>query len=181
MNAFEILRLENRLTLDPGTLRDAFREAGKSAHPDAGGDEDSFAALREAHTTLASPSRRLRHWLELRGFAVESRGTVAPRVMDLFTPVGEVIQRAEAQVRRREEAKTPLGRAMLENGTQSCREEVERAIAIVDEAIATECAVFGDYESGAAIDPGAASTTVRNLAFLEKWLGTLRALFARLV
>jgi len=179
MNAFETLGIGPRLTLDCGELDHAFREAGKLAHPDAGGAEDSFAALREAHAILASPSRRLRHWLELRGVTIETHGTVDSRVMDLFTMVGEVTQQAEALARRREQAKTPLGRAMLESRTQLCREAVERAVAAVDAAITAECADFSGYETSAVTDY--ASTTVRNLAFLEKWRGTMRALYARLV
>ncbi|HSP41866.1 MAG TPA: hypothetical protein VLO11_03245, partial [Luteolibacter sp.] len=105
MNAFDTLGLEPRLIIQAGELGDAFREAGKSVHPDAGGDEEEFARLREAHSILASPSRRLRHWLEARGIVVETRGTVAPQVMDLFSTVGEVSQRAESLVRRRQETK----------------------------------------------------------------------------
>ncbi len=181
MNAFERLGLELRLTIQADEIADAFREAGKSVHPDAGGDEREFASLREAHAILASPSRRLRHWLEARGIAVETRGAVDPRVMDLFATVGEVSQRAEALVRRRQETKTSLGLAMLENDTQHCRETVERAIATVESAIGRECAVFPDYETTESPNAEAASTTVRNLAFLEKWQASLRSLYARLV
>lgn len=181
MNAFEILHLEPRLVIDDETLRDAFREAGRAAHPDAGGDEASFAALRGAFEILASPSRRLRHWLESRGMAVETRGTMATEIMDLFSQVGETSQRAEALVRRRDETKSALGRALLEKETQACREDVERCIALVETAIGRECAVFPDYENSAAIDVAAASASVRNLAFLEKWRAGLRGVFARLV
>ena len=127
------------------------------------------------------PSRRLRHWLETRGIAVETRGTVDPRVMDLFATVGEVSQRAEALVRRRQETKTSLGLAMLESETQRCREAVEGAIATMEAAIATQCAVFTHYEAAESPDAAAVSTTVRNLAFLEKWQAGLRSLYARLV
>lgn len=181
MNAFEILGIEPRLVIDSETLRDAFREAGRSAHPDAGGEEQAFAALNAAFEMLSSPSRRLRHWLELRGMAVESRGTVSPEIMDLFTQVGETSQRAESLVRRRDEAKSALGRALLERETQACREDVERSIALVEAAIERECAVFPAYQNSAAMDLAAASASVRNLAFLEKWRTGLRGVFARLV
>jgi hypothetical protein len=181
MNAFAILGFDTRLTLHPEELGDAFREAGKSLHPDAGGDEAEFARLREAHAVLASPSRRLKHWLELQNIAVETRGAVDPRVMDLFATVGEVTQRAESLVRRRQETKTPLGLAMLEHETQLCRESVERAISMVEAAITGECAAFPEYETADSPDTTAASTTARNLAFLEKWQATLRSLYARLV
>ena len=65
-HAFQILGIEPRLVLSDEALRDLFREAGKQVHPDAGGGEGEFAALRDAYATLASPSRRLMRWLELR-------------------------------------------------------------------------------------------------------------------
>ena len=152
MNAFHILGIEPRLMIDSETLRDAFREAGRSAHPDAGGEEQAFAALNAAFEILSSPSRRLRHWLELRGLTVETRGSVAPSIMDLFPQVGEVSQRAEALIRRRDEAKSALGRALLERETQACREDIERFIALVEAAIESECADFPTYENAAELD-----------------------------
>jgi len=181
MNAYETLGIEPQLVIDAETLRDAFREAGRSAHPDAGGDEHAFAVLNAAFEMLTSPSRRLRHWLELHGLTIEARGSMAPEIMDLFSQVGEVSQRAEALVRRRDEAKSALVRALLERETQACREDIERTIAIVESAIERECAVFPGYQNSAAIDLPAASASVRNLAFLEKWRAGLRGLFARLV
>ena len=181
MNAFERLGLEPRLVLDDDALRAAFQTAGKQCHPDAGGSEQEFAALREAHAVLASPSRRLRHWLELRGIDADPRGVVDSQVMDLFASVGEVSQRAEALIRRRDEARSALTRALLESETQTCREAVENAIATIQRAIAAQCDMFADYENSAAPDAAAAATTARNLAFLEKWLATLRALFSRLL
>lgn len=181
MNAFETLRLPPRLSIRAEEVNNAFREAGKSMHPDAGGDDREFARLREAHAILSSPSRRLRHWLETHGITVEARGVVAPEVMDLFAAVGAVSQRAEAIVRRRQETKTALGLAMLEKETQQCREEVERALATLATAIAAQCEVFGAYEAAEVTDAALASTSVRNLAFLEKWQASLRSLYARLI
>jgi len=181
MNAFETLGIETRLVIAEDAVRDAFREAGKQAHPDAGGAEESFAKLREAFEIVSSPSRRLRHWLELHEISVETRGTVEPAIMDLFALVGEASQRAEALVRKRDQAKSALGRALLERKTQGCREEVERAIMMVEAAIERQCAAFPGYDISAAPDHAAASTTVRNLAFLEKWRGSLRGVFSRLV
>ncbi len=180
-NAFEILGIEPRLVIDAETLRDAFREAGRTAHPDAGGGEQAFASLSAAFEILSSPSRRLRHWLELRGLSVETRGTVTPEVIDLFAQVGETSQRAEALVRRRDEAKSALGRALLERETQVCREDIERMIILMESAIEKECAVFPVFQNSASMDLAAASACARNLAFLEKWRGGLRGVFARLI
>ncbi len=39
-------------------IRAAFRQAAKSAHPDQGGDVESFAQLTAAHELLKDPVRR---------------------------------------------------------------------------------------------------------------------------
>jgi hypothetical protein len=181
IRAFEILGIEPGLTIPQETLRDAFRESGRLAHPDAGGSEQAFAGLREAFAIVSSPSRRLRHWLELRGIEVETRGSVAPELMDLFTRVGGASQRAADLARRREQVKSALGLAMLEGETHACREQVEEALSMVEAAVARECGRFPGLESAATPDPATASAVFRNLAFLEKWRDTLRVAYARLV
>ena len=181
IDAFKILGLPRGLVLTDDTLRDAFREAGKLAHPDAGGGDEEFAKLREAFEIISSPSKRLKHWMELRSTPVEARGTVDPQLMDLFSQVGEATQRAQALIRKREETKSALGLALLERETHICREAVERAIALVENAIAAECAVFPDISESNSPDPESVSKTARNLAFLEKWRASLRSFFPRLV
>ncbi len=162
-------------------LRDAYREAGRQAHPDAGGGDGEFAALREAFAVVSSPSRRLRQWLEWRGTPGEVRGSIEPSLMDLFSHVGAVTQQAETLIRKREEAKSALARALLEGETQICREAVERAISQVEAMISSECAGFADFEISADLNVAAVSQVARNLAFLEKWRAGLRACFSRLV
>jgi curved DNA-binding protein CbpA len=178
---FQILGMEPKLVLSDDALREAFREAGKRAHPDAGGGEGEFAALREAFAVVSSPSRRLRHWLELRGTPGELRGSIDNSLMDLFAEVGAVTQLAESVIRKRDEAKSALVRAMLEGETQVCREAVERAIFQVETTITRECAIFPELEKSTAPDGEAAARAARSLAFLEKWRAALRACFGRLV
>jgi curved DNA-binding protein CbpA len=180
-NAFQLLNLTPALVFSDEALRDAFREAGKQAHPDAGGGEGEFAALREAFATVSSPSRRVRHWLELRGLLGEVRGSIESSLMDLFSEVGAVTQQAETVIRKRDEAKSALVRALLEGETQLSREAVERAIAKVDTWIARECEIFPELEISENPDVEIASKAARNLAFLEKWRAGLRSCYSRLV
>jgi curved DNA-binding protein CbpA len=181
INAYRILGLDEHLAITDEALKDAFRIAGKQAHPDGGGNEEIFAGLREAMDTLSSPARRLRHWLELRGSTPEPRGTVDAGLMDLFASVGEVTQQAEALIRKRGETQSALALAMLEKETQHCREQVERAVRIVEDAIADECARFPEYEENEDPNHEAAFRTLRNLGFLERWKASLRSVFSRLV
>lgn len=176
-----MLGITPRLVISEEELRAAFREVGKSAHPDAGGGDERFARLCQAMEILTSPSRRLRHWLELRGMEVDPRGVVDAALMDLFGKVGETTQRAEALIRKREETKSALGLAMLERETHLCREAVEQAIGMVEAAILTEVDHFSGIETSETIDLNAVSKSVRNLTFLEKWKAGLRSVFSRLV
>ena len=181
MNAYQALDIEPRLTLTLEEIDAAWRKAGKSHHPDAGGDEQSFAAAREAKTTLTNPSSRLAHWLELHNHPVDPRGTIDADTMDLFAPVGEVMQRTSALARRRAAATTALGLAMLESETLHTREEVENVITTLDAAIAAQCAPFPTWEAAPAdIHTTTAATAVRNLRFLEKWKRDLMAAYASL-
>jgi len=180
-DAFQLLGMEKRLGISAEALREAFREAGKRHHPDAGGVEGDFADLQRAHDTLASPSRRLSHWLELRGIKVDPRGAVDDSLMDLFALVGSTMQKCEALIRKHDEAKSALGRALLEDETQRCREELEGLIAQVVGRIDNECAAFSRFEDTDSPDEAEVARTVRNLAFLEKWQASLRAMFPRLL
>lgn len=181
MDAFQTLGIERRLVVSEERLREAFREAGKQVHPDAGGGDGEFAGLREAFAVVSSPSRRLRHWLELCGTPGEVRGVIDPTLMDFFAEVGAVTQWAEAVIRKRDEARSALVRAMLEDEGQACREAVEAAICKVEAMVQRECEVFLEIEGAVELDVAFASQVARNLAFLEKWRGGLRACFSRLI
>ncbi len=178
---FEILGIPAQLVIDAERLSAAFREAGKQAHPDAGGGDEEFARLREAFEIISSPSKRLKYWLELRGATAETRGAVDAHLMDLFSEVGVAIQQAEFLIRRRDETKSALGLALLERETHVCREAVEKALALVERAIVGECAGFPAFQQALDLDVEAASKSARNLAFLEKWRVGLRGVFGRLV
>lgn len=178
-DAFEQLGLPRQLDLSEDAIRSAFREAGKRLHPDAGGSEAEFSRLQEAFGLLSSPSRRLKHWLTLLGIVGDERGSISPGVMDLFGEVGSVLQHGDSLARKRADARSALARAMLEHETQTCREDVERMIAIVDGKIAEQSTGFAAIDSSAI--PDSAWVAVRDLAFLEKWRAKLRECFSGLV
>lgn len=181
MDAFAKLGLEPRLTLSQEEIREAFREAGKLAHPDAGGAEEDFSALRAAADLLSSPSRRLKHWLELRGAVPDARGTIDPGLMDLFSIVGTTTQQAETAIRKRDAALSALAKALVENELRLALESVEKAIAAVDGAIDGICSSFPEIEASETPDAERAAKLARDLAFLEKWRAGLRSCYSRLV
>lgn len=180
MNAFEILGVSGRLDFREEELREAFREAGAKVHPDAGGGEGEFARLKEALGILSSPSRRLAHWFSLQGITVESRGMIAPGLMDLFGKIGTVSQRAETLIRKRETTQSALGKALLEPELQDCLQQVEEMISEVDVLLLQECAATDAWMTAVpSLEVG--SERVRNLAFLEKWKASLKSLYARML
>jgi curved DNA-binding protein CbpA len=176
MNPFARLGLEKRLTISEAELREAFRSAGKSGHPDAGGSGDDFALLQDAFARLSSPSRRLRCWLEANGLTGEERGAISPALLDLFSIVGASLQQADAVTKRREAALSALAKAMLEPAVQQARESLESTLDQVSKALQTEEARFPELEAGRG-DPW---LVARDLAFLEKWQAELKSRFAGL-
>ena len=181
IDAFQKMGIKPSLQIDDDALRAIFLESSKRAHPDGGGEEGDFTALREALAVLSSPASRLKLWLELRGTPAVVRGVVDSALMDVFAEVGRVTQGAETLIRKRDEAKSALVRALLEGETQLKREELEKMIRRVDELIREECGAFAGFEASEAVDLEAASVAARNLTFLEKWRAGLRGCYARLV
>lgn len=176
MDAFTLLGLEKRLAISETDLREAFRNAGKQAHPDSGGSSQDFTALQEAFVRLLSPSKRLRAWLECRGITGEERGAISPQLLDLFSKVGGALQQADEVTRRRSAALSSLAKAMVEPAVQAAREQLETALEEVGAAMQTQEAKFPSIEAGEG-DPW---LVARDLAFLEKWQAELKARFAGL-
>lgn len=176
MDAFERLGLERRLAISEEELREAFRAAGKRDHPDAGGAGEDFTALQEAYARLSSPAKRLRAWMECQGIQGEERGSISADLLDLFAKVGASLQQADEVTRRRSASLSALAKAMLEPQVQAAREGLEAALEQVGVATAAREASFAEIEAGS----GEPSVTARDLAFLEKWQGELKARFAGL-
>lgn len=176
MDPFERLGLEKRLAISGEELRESFRAAGKSEHPDAGGSPAEFSALQEAFALLSSPSRRLRAWLECQGIPGEERGSISPELLDLFAKVGTAIHRADKVTKQRENALSSLAKALLEPEVQAARELLELTLDQVAAALQAQEALFPAIEAGTG-DPW---LTARDLAFLGKWQAELKSRFAGL-
>jgi len=178
-DAFLRLNVPRTLELGEEQLRQALQRIGSTGHPDAGSVGDEFEEARAAYALLSSPSRRLRHWLELAGRIPEQRGAVEQSLMELFGRVSEVGLRAEAVAKRREASQSALGLALLEAETQLVREEVEALIAVIDQTIHECCELFPGFENGLRLED--APQVMRSLGFLEKWRNGTRSLYARLI
>lgn len=176
VDAYQVLGLERKLSLDREVIEAAFRAEGKRHHPDSGGDSDAFERVQEAGKRLLDPAARLRHWLELEDVPGEWRGQVTSGLMDVFSELGEVLQEADQLGRERGQASSALARAMLEGRTQACRERLEDAGARLDRMVAERVERFGVIEAGGCDGWEVA----RELGFLTKWRQQVRERFAGL-
>ncbi len=107
-DAFEILGVERRPVLDAAVIQRAYRERARCLHPDSsGGDAGAFLELTGAYETVRGVGSRLR---ALAGGA--GRETTVTDA-DLFLRVGDVLRKGLDLVRRVDEARQPLARALL--------------------------------------------------------------------
>ena len=179
MNAFERLGLRAGLVVSEEEVRDAFRRKAGGAHPDSGGDEGEFAAMQAAQEVLLSPVRRLRAWLEIKGGEVDPRGQIDSGLMELFQEVAGVGTQGEAAVKANEKAQSALAKGMAEVSLMASREKVGALLAKIVGEIDGRVSRFPEIEEKG--DASLGAKVMRDLVFLEKWRGTLRGLFGRLM
>lgn len=177
MNAFVKLGLEVRLVISEEEIREAFRARAADSHPDGGGDEAEFTALREAREILEKPSKRLREWLSVKKVEADTRGTITGDLVDFFQKVAEAGGGAEAAIKSADEAQSALAKGMAEVRLMGAREKVKALLAEIDAGIAARVAMFSEIEKG----ESDAATAMRDLVFLEKWRGAMRSLYGRLM
>jgi curved DNA-binding protein CbpA len=189
-DAFALLGLPRRATLSSDEVRAAFQRKGAALHPDGAGDGEraqrttDFTALNEAHATLTSLPRRLRHLLELEYpdiAAAKTGAAMDDEMMTLFSVTGSAVQNAATVQSKKQKAATALTRAMLAGEEMQAQEALEAATHQVEaareklEAELTELDAL--RESGAEVAAKLQSCAAR-AGFLEKWQAQLRASFA---
>jgi curved DNA-binding protein CbpA len=173
MNAFARLGLKLGLVVSDEEIRDAFRKKAALAHPDGGGEEAEFSALREARDVLESPAKRLR----ANGIEADARGTITGEMADFFQRVAETGAEAETAIKAAAEAQSALAKGMAEVRLMGSREKVRNLLVEIEAGIAARVGIFPTIEKGQI----EASTTMRDLVFLEKWKGSMRSLYGRLM
>jgi DnaJ domain len=177
VNAFEKLGLEPTLLLSEESLREAFRKKAAVSHPDSGGDEADFTAIREAQELLASPAKRLREWLQNRGAEITERGSISTELMNLFQKIAENTSTAETSIKKAATAQSALTKGMAELELMKHRETTRLLLSDVEREITRCVDQFALIEQGE-LDP---ALIMRDLIFLEKWRFSIRALYGRLI
>lgn len=182
-DSFALLGLPRSVTLAEADLQNACRDRLRDSHPDqAGGDEARAAALNAARDVLASPARRLRHFIELEFPDAASRWSVVPMdegMMALFARAGAAVQRALSLAKEVEGARSALGRALLADRTMQEREALEQTREELDAQSSSVLA--GLPELAQRRDAPALQHAQARLAYLEKWRAQICEALMKLV
>lgn len=177
---FEALGIERQLDLSPETLRTHYDGRCQEAHPDAGGTAKGFDAVTEAYKSLASPARRLRHWLELSGITVVEDGSLPPAVEERFDPINELLRAASEIAERHREARSTLVRSVAEAEGIALQPRIAEARGELENAIAEIVSGFKRFDQSEPCEiREEAMEVVRSLSFLERWEAQLRAAWAK--
>ena len=178
---FEILGLSRGLAISSERIDEAYRVASRRLHPDSGGEEEDFQEMAKAAELLKSPSRRLRWAIESTESAWDGRGSVPMPVMDLFSPVAEVIQKVDQFELERGNSKSVLGRAVLDARVPELKRELEDVLQSVSDEEAGLLEVFEEFDRGGWLEFAEQMGEVaRGLSFLEKWQREIRAATGKL-
>jgi curved DNA-binding protein CbpA len=128
-DAFEKLGLKRCAALEEETLKTAWLEHGRAAHPDqAGGDAVLSAEINAAYEMLREPESRLKHLLELEHADQAAAWATVPmeeRLMQVFMKLGPVLQKVEAFAKKREAATSALAQALLAGEQMRVQEDLE--------------------------------------------------------
>lgn len=165
---FSTLGIEPALEPDEDFLRARFDALCREHHPDSGGEGEQFARVQSAFESLRDPGKRLRAWVELHGGKVDLPQD--EETMAWFARVGELVQRADAVLGRKRDARTALVRAMAERDALSLLGEVEALRKELEQEKARLRGRFCDFESGVP-GPGlaAAELAAGRWTFLDRW------------
>lgn len=188
-DAFALLGLPRQAALDAETVKAAYLERCRSAHPDqAGGDPRLSADLNAAYELLSEPEGRLKHLLELEAGNQASTWATVPMdepLMSLFSRLGAVLARLDAWAQKRDAAASALARALLAGEQMRLQENVEAVLADLDSLRRERSTRLQVIDHQRQHDPAAAIESARALraqfAYLGKWTAQAREARLRLV
>ncbi len=175
MNPFSIFQISPSVSLELDTLEANYKSLLAEHHPDHGGDKDTFDQINQAYQILSSPAKRLKSYLELEGIQHDPRGTVGNELMDLFMKVASLIQASEAFIRKKNDARSALAKALLEPESMATQGKISKLINEIETAESLQVTALEGQ-----LTPAQVSQIARNLAFLEKWRAQLQQLYGSL-
>ena len=159
-DAFAEFGLEARPWLEPSAILSQYHELAALRHPDkCGGDPLPLSALNEARRILTSPTLRLRHLLELHGFAADHAGTFEPD-FEFFSQVGTLAKKAAALSGGAEESP---GAAPLQQEIAALLKSIHLRIRNGEEKIRSLDAAWPDFA------PHELARLAEEFSYLKKW------------
>ena len=179
MNHFARFGFEPQPWIDPEILKEKFLQLSAAAHPDkAGGAEKTsserhFQELNESYNVLRHTRPRLLHLLKLCGAPKpEQVQSVPPEALDLFPSVAAATRQADALIREKAAAASPMLKVQLmERGLQEIEVLQQLQGRISEKIRAIETSLKELPWSPSPSQP--AITVIREsaaaLGFLERW------------
>lgn len=178
-DAFELLGLPASAALDEATLKSAWLQAARQAHPDQpGGDATRAAELNQALDILQSPVSRLKHLLEHRSNTPWRAVPLDAGLMRLFERLGPLLQRGTSLLNKKQAAASALAKALLAREEMEVREALEDLGAEIEQAWTELESSLPRLDERLAAGDGTAWTEIQSsqarLAYLSKWRTQLR-------
>lgn len=181
MNHFDRLGFNPQPWIDGEVLKKKFTELSSQSHPDKAAQldkqsaEKEFQELNASYNILRNSRSRLLHLLELSGAApAQHIQNVPPAALELFTTIAAAEKRADALVKEKAAASSPMLKVQLMDRSLHEIETIQLIQAGIVERISQIEA--GLRETNAAWTPNppfAALTSLQEaaaaLGFLERW------------
>ena len=184
-NHFARLGFEPRPWLDPDLLKSRFLELSATAHPDKAAAENKsasereFQALNTAYNTLRNTRTRLLHLLAICG-AQKSQHVqnVPPAALQYFNTVAEATNRADALIKRKSAATSPMLKVQLMeealpqiDALQSLQQKLQQHITAIEETLKQTTNTWREPPTPALLTQLAESAAA--LGFFERWTAQL--------
>jgi curved DNA-binding protein CbpA len=177
---FALLEQPRAPWLDPDKLKDAYHRQTLQNHPDtaAAGNASDFAEFNEAYQVLQDPKRRLHHLLSLENCATPSANQTIPgELQELFLPIGELNQLANALLEKLRATSNALSRSLLkrqivelQKEVSSLRDKVRNLEAAASEQLRE---INSIWPNDRAVQITALSNLYSTFAYLGRWSAQL--------
>lgn len=179
-NYFKLLDITPEVSINLDQLSDQHKKLAAKHHPDnqenSSGDDTQYKLINIAYKTIKSPAKRLMHLMEISEISYDKRGTVSDHLLDFFMSTAQLLQEADAFLRKKSNTSSALALALLEGESQQVQEQLGKQI----ETIETEQTHSLQLATEASDKNLPLENFARDLAFLEKWQAQLKERYASL-
>ncbi len=178
-DCFALFNLPRTAQLDQTLLRDRYHERVRELVDPATGGGEAGRALHRAHEILADPVQRLRHLLHLLAPERKAAGAgLSGELVELFSEVGGVLNRADGLISRLSQTASALGRALLAGEEAEVQLALQNVLGKLTGKWDTELAEVPRIRPD---DVESLEATLGRLRILQKWQGEVQARLLRLL